>query len=49
MLKIENISAKVDNFEIKNINLKVEKGDYFVLLGSSGAGKSVLLEIIAGF
>ena len=48
MIKIENVSIKLGVFELKNINLNLEKGDYFVLLGKSGAGKTVLLEIIAG-
>jgi len=48
MLEIKNISKSFPNFSLKDISLKVEKGDYFVLLGGSGNGKSVLLEIIAG-
>ena len=48
MIKIENVSAKVGSFELKQINLKIEKGEYFVLLGPSGAGKSILFEVLAG-
>jgi ABC-type sugar transport system ATPase subunit len=48
MLEIINLSKKIDSFELKNINCKIEDGDYFVLMGMSGAGKSVLLETIAG-
>ena len=48
MLKLENISLKVGEFELKNINFEVERGDYFVILGLSGVGKSLLLESIAG-
>lgn len=49
MLKIEDISKKLGKFLLKNISLEVDSGDYFVLLGSSGVGKTVLLEIVAGF
>jgi len=49
MLELRNISAKIDDFQLQNISLKIEKCDYFVLLGASGSGKSVLLELIAGF
>jgi ABC-type Fe3+/spermidine/putrescine transport system ATPase subunit len=49
MLELKKISAKLDDFQIQNISLKIEKGDYFILLGPSGSGKSVLLELIAGF
>lgn len=48
MLSVENISLKIGNFELRNINFTVDKGDYFVILGLSGVGKSVLLETIAG-
>lgn len=48
MIKIENLSKKIGNFKMKNINLEIEKGDYYVILGPSGTGKTMLLEIIAG-
>jgi len=48
MLEINKIHKQFKDFQLNNINFKVEKGDYFVLLGVSGSGKSVLLEIIAG-
>ena len=48
MLKTKNISIKKGDFKLENINLNIDSGDYFVLLGKSGAGKTVLLEIIAG-
>jgi molybdopterin-binding protein len=48
MLKIKNISVRLGNFSLRDINFSVAKGEYFVLLGMSGAGKSVLLQIIAG-
>jgi len=48
MLKLENISLNFDEFSLKNISFKVVDGEYFVLLGESGAGKSLILEIVAG-
>ena len=48
MLILKNISKKLEDFNLKNISFKVNKGDYFVILGMSGAGKTVLFEIIAG-
>jgi ABC-type sugar transport system ATPase subunit len=48
MLELNNISLKIGSFSLKNICFKVNKGDYFVLLGSSGSGKTILLETIAG-
>jgi len=48
MLKIKNISIALGTFKLSNISFDVQKGEYFVILGESGIGKSVLLEIIAG-
>jgi len=48
MIKIEKINKRIGDFKIKDISLNIEKGDYFVILGPSGNGKTVLLEIIAG-
>ena len=48
MLKLKDISVKLGDFKLENINLELDKGDYYVLLGKSGVGKTVLLEIIAG-
>jgi molybdopterin-binding protein len=48
MLVVEDLSLQVGNFTLRDINFAVERGDYFVVLGPSGVGKSVLLETIAG-
>ena len=49
VLKLANVSKRLGEFAINNINLQVNQGQYFVILGPSGTGKTVLLEIIAGF
>ncbi len=48
MLVIKNLYKAFDGFALQNIHLQVEQSDYHILLGESGAGKSLLLEIIAG-
>ncbi|HBX51055.1 MAG: hypothetical protein A2275_18665 [Bacteroidetes bacterium RIFOXYA12_FULL_35_11] len=48
MLELDNIQYKVEDFSLINISLKIETGSYFVLVGASGSGKTMLLEIIAG-
>ena len=48
MIEVKNISKKYKNFAIRDISFTANKGDYVVLLGESGAGKSQILEIIAG-
>lgn len=49
ILELKNIKKQLGDFELKTVNLQIEKGEYFVILGLSGVGKSVLLETIAGF
>jgi molybdopterin-binding protein len=48
MLKLKNINKKLGAFSLSDIDINVSKGDYFVLIGKSGSGKSMLLEIITG-
>ncbi|NQS91103.1 MAG: ATP-binding cassette domain-containing protein [Chloroflexi bacterium] len=47
-LEIRNLSLDIDDFKLKNLALEIQKGEYFVLLGPTGAGKTVFLESIAG-
>ncbi len=48
-LEIKNLSYQLGNFKLDNVNFSVNQGEYFVLLGQSGSGKTLLLESIAGF
>lgn len=48
MLKLEEVNKKLGSFSFSDINLEIPEGEYFVLLGRSGSGKSQLLELIAG-
>lgn len=48
MLELKNISKGFVDFSLRDVSFSVEKGDYFILLGESGAGKSMILETIAG-
>ena len=48
MLELKGISKQFGDFLLENISFTVEENDYFVILGESGAGKSVMLELIAG-
>jgi molybdate transport system ATP-binding protein/molybdate/tungstate transport system ATP-binding protein len=48
MIKIENISKNFGNFTLKDVSLDIEDGEYMVILGPTGAGKTILLETIAG-
>jgi molybdopterin-binding protein len=48
MITIKNLKVDLGDFLLQDINLDVKKGEYFIILGPTGAGKSVLLEAIAG-
>jgi ABC-type Fe3+/spermidine/putrescine transport system ATPase subunit len=48
MLKLKNINKKLGNFALSGITIEIPEGEYFVLLGRSGSGKTQLLELIAG-
>jgi molybdate/tungstate transport system ATP-binding protein len=48
MLKLEGISKDWKEFKIRNVDLEVKEEEYFIILGPSGAGKTLLLELIAG-
>lgn len=48
MIKLNSINKKFKGFTLKDINLDINDGEYFVLLGKSGSGKSLILEITAG-
>ena len=47
-LRLCSLYKKLGNFDLRNISLNLERAEYFVVLGPSGAGKTLLLEIIAG-
>jgi ABC-type sugar transport system ATPase subunit len=48
MIEIRNLSLRLGSFSLKDINLTIGDGEYFVILGPTGAGKTVLIECLAG-
>lgn len=48
MLRLININRRLGDFALTDINLEISDGQYYVLLGRSGSGKTQLLELIAG-
>lgn len=48
MLELQSITKKLGSYEMLETSLQIHHGEYMMLLGPSGVGKSVLIEIIAG-
>ncbi len=48
MIELAGLGANFAGFNLEDINLCIGAGEYFVLLGPTGAGKTLLLESIAG-
>lgn len=48
MIEIQDLSIDLGSFLLKSLSLRVEPGEFFMVVGPSGAGKTILLEAIAG-
>jgi len=48
MIQLQNVNIRLLQFQLKEVNLTIRKNEFFMLMGPTGAGKTVLLEAIAG-
>ncbi|MDD4253131.1 MAG: ATP-binding cassette domain-containing protein, partial [Methanoculleus horonobensis] len=48
MLRIAGLAKRLGDFALDGVDLTVADGEYFVVLGPTGAGKTILLETLAG-
>ena len=49
VIKCTDLSKKYDEVQaLSEVNLTIEKGEFFGLLGPNGAGKTTLLKILTG-
>ena len=48
MIRIEDLCVDLGDFVLKDATLDIQEHEYFIILGPTGAGKTVLLETIAG-
>ncbi|MBL69247.1 MAG: ABC transporter ATP-binding protein [Verrucomicrobiales bacterium] len=48
MIALENIALRQGSFELKDVNLELAAGEYGVLMGRSGCGKTTILEAVCG-
>ncbi len=49
-IEIEHVTKRFGDFvAVKDMNLKIKKGEFFSMLGPSGCGKTTTLRMVAGF
>jgi ABC-type sugar transport system ATPase subunit len=48
MIEINDLSVHVGDFSLSDIDLTINDQEYFVIIGPTGAGKTVLIESLAG-
>ena len=48
MVRVENISKDLGEFFLKDVSIDIGDGEYLMILGPTGASKTILLETIAG-
>jgi ABC-type Fe3+/spermidine/putrescine transport system ATPase subunit len=48
MIRIEQLDFAVGSFALREVSLHVGPGEYFVLLGPTGSGKTLLVECLCG-
>jgi ABC-type sugar transport system ATPase subunit len=48
MISVRNLTVKIGSFSLNDISIDVQEGEYFVIVGPTGSGKTIILESIAG-
>jgi ABC-type Fe3+/spermidine/putrescine transport system ATPase subunit len=48
MIRVEEISFNIGTFELRHLSIDIAKGEYFILLGPPGSGKTIFLECLCG-
>jgi len=48
MIRIDNLRVRLPGFSLGPVDLCVEEGEFFCLLGPTGAGKTLILESVIG-
>lgn len=49
MIEAHSVSYSIGKFSLEDLNFRVDDNETMVILGPSGAGKTILMELLAGF
>jgi ABC-type sugar transport system ATPase subunit len=48
MIRVEKLCLTIGAFSLREVSLEVQSGEYFVLLGPTGSGKTLFIECLCG-
>ncbi|HUT32699.1 MAG TPA: ABC transporter ATP-binding protein [Planctomycetota bacterium] len=48
MIRVRDLNLRIGTFALRDLSLQVAQGDYFVLLGPTGSGKTLFIECLCG-
>lgn len=48
MIELSSVSIRIGDFQIKDLSFRVNTGQYAVVMGRTGIGKTTILEVICG-
>jgi molybdate/tungstate transport system ATP-binding protein len=48
MIRVQNLSVQLSGFRLANVCFEVPQGEYAVLMGKTGTGKTTILECLCG-
>ncbi|MEX1377522.1 MAG: sugar ABC transporter ATP-binding protein [Eubacteriales bacterium] len=49
LLKLDNITKKIEDFTLSNIDIELNSGEVHMIMGENGSGKSLMMQIASGF
>lgn len=48
MIRTKEFSFRIGTFQLQRLSINIAKGEYFILLGPPGSGKTIFLECLCG-
>lgn len=48
MIELQNVAISAGNFQIRNLSFRIESGEFAIIMGRTGGGKTTILESICG-